>query len=195
MGLPNPNETSPPPSGYIAKALLALSKSSPLMLKDISRTTRAVGDNCHLSSLKACAASKRGGMKARGKALSPDTKNKTNLNRRQDSIQSLISSWDDTEDKMTSHKRKHDAMMNLAGRASHGERKRPVVAAGTKGSKHRREKTEERQSNQCSRERRLPLAPLTAESLNPASLMKQGKNATSHSQKSSSDTILVHIPS
>jgi hypothetical protein len=62
--------------------------------------------------------------------------------------------------------------MNLAGRASHRGRNRPVVDAGTKGPKQRRQKTEERQSSQCLRERRLPLAPLTAETSNPTSLME-----------------------
>jgi hypothetical protein len=134
-------------------------------------------------------------MKARCKALSPDINDKKNLNRRQDSSQPLSPSWDDTEAKMTSHKRKSDAIMNLAGRASHRGRNRPVVDAGTKGPKQRRQKTEERQSSQCLRERRLPLAPLTAETSNPTSLMEQGKSSTSHSEKSSSDTIVVHIPS
>jgi hypothetical protein len=134
-------------------------------------------------------------MEARCKALSPETNDIKNSNRRQDSSQLLSSSWDDTEAKMTSHKRKSDAMMNLAGRPSHRERTRPVVAAGTKGPKQRRQKTEERQSSQCSRERRLPLAPLTAETSNLTSLMNQGKSSTSHSEKSSSDTIVVHIPS
>ena len=134
-------------------------------------------------------------MKARCKAISPDTNDEKNFNRRQDSSQPLSSSWDDTEAKMTSHKRKSDAMMNLAGRASHRERNHPVVAAGTKGPKQRQRKTEERQSNQCLRERRLPLAPLIAETFNPTSLMKQGKSSTSHSEKSSSDTIVVNIPS
>jgi hypothetical protein len=79
-------------------------------------------------------------MEARCKALSPETNDIKNSNRRQDSSQLLSTSWDDTEAKMTSHKRKSDAMINLAGRPSHRERTRPVVAAGTKGPKQRRQK-------------------------------------------------------
>lgn len=172
-----------------------LRKASPLTLRDVSRATEAVGDNHQLSRSKASTASKGRGMKASFKGYPPNKKDKKIVNSRQDSSQPLSSSWDDTEAKMASHKRKTDATMNLASRAFQRVRNRPVVSSGTKGPKQRRRMTEAWQSSWRSRESRLPLAPLTAENLILSSSTNQDKLYPLRSDKTPSDTIVVDIPS
>jgi hypothetical protein len=189
----NDGWTAPPLCGYFENAQKKLRNSNPSVLRHISRTTEAVRDNHQLSPSKASTAPKGRGMKDCFRALPSHANGEKDVNSRQDSSQPLSSSWDDTEAKLASNKRKTDAMMNLTDNTCRRVRNRPVVASGTKGHKQRRQTTEPRQSRPRSRESRLPLAPLTAETFNPPSLMKQGKMSTSHSKKSSPDTIVVPI--